>query len=597
MAIRRDSRRGDGGRSGKRSGGAGNAGQRTGGPGRRPEVGGTRRGGARPAGRGTSQPAGRGRRAEMPTGDELERMEQEAETLYQGGDDGDMPTFLRRYARGEVGTGAAAGGGDDRERYAGYTSYGDDGDDGRPARNADRPARSPGRPARKIAGSSAVPISGRPKTAPARSGKPDGVTKPGAGKPTRGKPTLLNPDVVKPVREKLTREKSEGAFGDESRGAGRLQKVLAAAGLGSRRQCEELITAGRVEIDRRVATELGTRVDPFTQEIRVDGMVLARQKREYYALHKPKGFVTTASDPSGRPRVIDLIPSGGKHLFAVGRLDMSSEGLILITNDGDWAERITHPRYGVEKTYRVVVAGEPQRSTLAQLERGVYLAEGLARVKRVTMKKPGRKLSVLEMVLDEGKNREIRRVLAKVGHKVHRLIRVAVGSIRLGEMPVGAYRPLSREEIRGVVAEVVRNRIEQRAERGLGRRATRDTTTERRERGRPVQFSELREFQENESRQREREEAAALRGGRETNPREVDVRGPRVRRTGSSRPGPGGRKTGPAGRSTGSTRGRSGGADRRGPGRGRPDRGGSGRGSGGRGPGGGATGSSRGKTR
>ncbi len=227
----------------------------------------------------------------------------------------------------------------------------------------------------------------------------------------------------------------------------RLQKVLAAAGLGSRRQCEELITAGRVEVDRRVVTELGARVDPGRQEIRVDGQMLPRPKLHYYAVHKPPGVLSTNRDPAGRRRVIDLLPGGHVRLFTIGRLDLNSEGLILVTNDGELANRLTHPRYGVRKTYRVQVVGRPDHDVLLKLRRGVHLDEGVARVEDVHILSHHKGSAVLELVLREGQNREIRRVLARLGHKVLRLIRTAVGPIRLGNLPPGASRPLSREEV------------------------------------------------------------------------------------------------------------------------------------------------------
>ncbi len=227
----------------------------------------------------------------------------------------------------------------------------------------------------------------------------------------------------------------------------RLQKVLAAAGVGSRRQCEELITAGRVEVDRQVVTELGTRVDTGAQEVRLDGVALSTPKRVYYAVHKPRGVVSTNRDPSGRPRVVDLVAGAGQRLFTIGRLDLGSDGLILVTNDGDLANRLSHPRYGVEKVYRVMVAGQPSREVLLQLQRGVHLAEGVARAERVWIKSRRKESTLLEMVLREGRNREIRRALAKMGHKVLRLTRIAVGPVRLGELPPGASRPLSRQEI------------------------------------------------------------------------------------------------------------------------------------------------------
>jgi 23S rRNA pseudouridine2605 synthase len=230
----------------------------------------------------------------------------------------------------------------------------------------------------------------------------------------------------------------------------RLQKVLATAGVGSRRQCEELILAGRVDVDGSVVTELGTRVDPDRQRIRLDGVRLSRPKRVCYALNKPPGVVCTNRDPSGRPRAVDLIPAGGQRLFTVGRLDLSSEGLILVTNDGELANQLAHPRYGVRKTYRVLVAGHPTRETVAGLRRGVRLAEGMARVADVQIKRRHKQNTMLEMVLDEGRNREIRRVLARLGHKVLRLVRVAIGPIRLGNLPPGAYRRLRLQEIRSL---------------------------------------------------------------------------------------------------------------------------------------------------
>jgi 23S rRNA pseudouridine2605 synthase len=231
----------------------------------------------------------------------------------------------------------------------------------------------------------------------------------------------------------------------------RLQKVLAAAGLGSRRQCEELIREGRVEVDRQVVTELGVRVDPDTQEIRVDGQPLRPRKKVYYAVNKPPGVVTTQRDPAGRPRVIDLVPTQ-QRVFAVGRLDRSSEGLILVTNDGDFANRITHPRYGVEKTYLVRVAGVPQPQQLARLKRGVHLAEGVARVQRIAVKRRHGQSTDLVIVLNEGRNREIRRILAKVGHKVLALKRVAIGPIKLADLPSGGWRRLTPQEVAKLLA-------------------------------------------------------------------------------------------------------------------------------------------------
>jgi 23S rRNA pseudouridine2605 synthase len=234
----------------------------------------------------------------------------------------------------------------------------------------------------------------------------------------------------------------------EPREGDRLQKVLAAAGLASRRECEQLILEGRVQVDGEVVTELGAKVDRARQEIRVDGEPLPRPKLQYFAVHKPPGVVSTTRDPAGRPRVIDLLPPGVGRMFNVGRLDLASEGLIIVTNDGMLANRLTHPSHGVEKIYDVQVAGVPEPDVLAQVKRGVHLAEGFVHAVDVRIKSKKKNSTLLEMVLDEGRNREIRRLLARLGHKVQRLIRVAVGPVRLGEMPRGAVRVLTPEEVR-----------------------------------------------------------------------------------------------------------------------------------------------------
>ncbi len=236
----------------------------------------------------------------------------------------------------------------------------------------------------------------------------------------------------------------------------RLQKVLAQAGIASRRECEELVREGRVEVDREVVTELGTRVDSQRQEIRVDGEALPRPKLAYFAVNKPVGVVATARDPAGRPRVTDLLPPNAPRVFCVGRLDLASEGLILVTNDGELANGLTHPSHGVEKIYHVQVAGQVEHDVLAQLHRGVHLAEGFAHVKHVRIKSRRKRSTILEMVLDEGRNREVRRLLARVGHKVQRLKRVAVGPVRLGELPTGAVRSLTKKEVESLQRAVER---------------------------------------------------------------------------------------------------------------------------------------------
>ena len=232
-----------------------------------------------------------------------------------------------------------------------------------------------------------------------------------------------------------------------SDGGERLQKVLARAGVGSRRACEALIEEGRVEVDGKVVTALGTRVNVLEQKIRVDGELKASHRQTYYMVNKPVGVVSTNRDPEGRRRVIDLIHSDLR-LFPVGRLDRTSEGLILVTNDGQLANRLTHPRYRVPKTYLVRVVGRISFAEIKQLAHGVHLAEGYAQPESVHIKRHHRQSTDLEIVLREGRNREIRRLLARVGHKVINLCRTAVGSIKLGSLPSGSYRKLTPAEVR-----------------------------------------------------------------------------------------------------------------------------------------------------
>ncbi|HUY91879.1 MAG TPA: pseudouridine synthase [Pirellulales bacterium] len=261
--------------------------------------------------------------------------------------------------------------------------------------------------------------------------------------------------------------RAAGAPAEAPAGGERLQKVMASAGVGSRRHCEELIASGRVEVDRQVVREQGTRVDLARQEIRVDGTPLAKTKRVYFLVNKPLGVVSTNFDPSGRPRVIDLFPNIRERLFTVGRLDLSSEGLMLVTNDGQLANELAHPRYGVEKTYHVLVAGQATPEALAPLRQGVRLAEAVARVESVRIKSTLKQSTLLEIVLAEGRNREIRRLLAKVGHKVLRLKRVALGGVRLKDLAPGEFRRLRSDELR-----LLRQRAKPDAQRPATSRAT-----------------------------------------------------------------------------------------------------------------------------
>jgi 23S rRNA pseudouridine2605 synthase len=267
--------------------------------------------------------------------------------------------------------------------------------------------------------------------------------------PARPKASRQRKTAVKTAVKRKPAKKS-GSVAKSSKpkdGRLRLQRVMASAGVGSRRECELIIEEGRVEIDGQVVTTLGVKVDPDKQEIYVDAEKLTVQRLQYFILNKPPGILSTSNDPSGRPRVIDLIKTD-KRVYNVGRLDQSSEGLILVTNDGELANQLTHPSFGVEKRYHVQVVGIPAAADLRKLEEGVYIAEGLARATKAKFLKRATGGCWLEIVLAEGRNREIRRMLAGIGHKVRTLKRVSIGPLRLGDLPRGAHRALTSAEIK-----------------------------------------------------------------------------------------------------------------------------------------------------
>ena len=255
------------------------------------------------------------------------------------------------------------------------------------------------------------------------------------------------PQTKNRQRSNVSSQSRSGKAIATSGGLERLQKVLAAAGIASRRQCEKLILEGRVEVDKQVVTKLGTKVDLATQSVQVDGVPIVQSQLVYYVINKPKGVVCTHRDPSGRVRITDLVPDETARMFSVGRLDRESEGLILLTNDGGLAQQLAHPRYGVEKTYHVQVAGLTDRAILQRLREGVQLAEGKVGVAAVRMKRAYKQSTILEINLREGKNREIRRMLAALGHKVQRLKRVGLGPLKLGKLPQGESRMLEHSEL------------------------------------------------------------------------------------------------------------------------------------------------------
>ncbi len=246
-----------------------------------------------------------------------------------------------------------------------------------------------------------------------------------------------------------TREKGKsGETAEASPDLMRLQKFLAMAGVDSRRNCEEYIRTGRVTVDGEVVTDPARGVDPAKQDIRLDAEKLRPPRFRYYLVNKPRGFLCTNSDPQGRPRAIDLVPVVDQRLFTVGRLDENTEGMLLVTNDGDLAQRLAHPRFEVIRRYRCLVAGFPQPDILHQLREGMYFADGYFKFRSVRIFKRRGQSTILELELQEGKNREIRRLMARVGHKVLALERVAFGPLKLGSLPPGHCRELSSFEVR-----------------------------------------------------------------------------------------------------------------------------------------------------
>lgn len=234
----------------------------------------------------------------------------------------------------------------------------------------------------------------------------------------------------------------------DDRGLVRLQKFLAQSGVASRRKCEELMLAGSVTVDGEVVTRLGTKVDPATATVRVDGKRLAPiTDHVYLVLNKPRGVVSTMSDPEGRSSLQELVADRKERLFHVGRLDTDTSGLILLTNDGDFAHRMAHPSYEVDKTYVAEVEGRIYPKVIKQLLAGVELEDGPVTVTRARLMTSSTEKTMVELVIHEGRNRIVRRLLEEVGHPVRRLTRTAIGPVRLGELRPGAMRELSVSEL------------------------------------------------------------------------------------------------------------------------------------------------------
>lgn len=235
----------------------------------------------------------------------------------------------------------------------------------------------------------------------------------------------------------------------------RLQKLLAQSGVASRRRCEELMLDGEVEVDGEVVTRLGTKVDPRTAVIKVSGKRLPPvSDHVYLVLNKPRGVVSTMSDPEGRRTLTDFVGDRPERLFHVGRLDTDTSGLLLLTNDGDFAHRMAHPSFEVEKTYVAEVAGKLGKAVVADLLAGVTLDDGPVQVRRARVIASNVDRSIVELVIHEGRNRIVRRLLDQVGHPVRQLSRTRFGPVELGTLKSGTARELSDDEL-GALLELV----------------------------------------------------------------------------------------------------------------------------------------------
>ena len=232
----------------------------------------------------------------------------------------------------------------------------------------------------------------------------------------------------------------------------RLQKFLADAGVASRRAGEQIILEGRVTVNGRAVTELGTKIDPDHDHVSVDGKAIKAKRKLYVALNKPAGFLCTRRDPEKRDTVGDLLPAEWAHLFPVGRLDLASEGLLFLTNDGDFSLKLTHPRYGITKRYRVTLEGRVDGEMAARLTKGILHEGEMLRAKKVRVLATNNSATLMEIDLAEGKNRELRRMFEVLGRVVTKLQRIQIGPIKLGELRVGRWRTLTLAEIKSLLA-------------------------------------------------------------------------------------------------------------------------------------------------
>jgi len=229
----------------------------------------------------------------------------------------------------------------------------------------------------------------------------------------------------------------------------RLQKIISRAGLASRREAERWIQDGRVTVNGAVVTKLGTQADVGKDKIKVDGKLIARAALNYFLFHKPPGLITSMHDPEGRPHLGEWLETLGKkgRVVPVGRLDFNSSGLLLLTNDGELAQKLTHPRYGVGKVYRVKVSGRPSEAELDRLRKGIRLEDGWTAPAKARVVEVLKKKAWVELEVREGRYREVRRMFEALGYFVEKLVRIRMGPLRLGSLAPGEYRPLMPQEI------------------------------------------------------------------------------------------------------------------------------------------------------
>ncbi|MFK8845796.1 pseudouridine synthase [Streptomyces sp. Ac-502] len=296
---------------------------------------------------------------------------------------------------------------------------------------------------------------GGPRTSPKSGGKPGGKGPQQRGRgqaPVRPREYDAQVEERNRARHSKPQIKTPKTFGDQE--GERLQKVLARAGMGSRRACEELIDQARVEVNGQIVMEQGVRVDPDKDEVKVDGLTVATQSYLFFALNKPAGVVSTMEDPDGRQCLGDYVTNRETRLFHVGRLDTETEGIILLTNHGELAHRLTHPRYGVTKTYLAAIQGPLPRDLGKQLKEGIQLEDGYARADHFRVVENTGKNYLVEVTLHEGRKHIVRRMLAEAGFPVDKLVRTAFGPIALGDQKSGWLRRMTNTEVGMLMREV-----------------------------------------------------------------------------------------------------------------------------------------------